>query len=130
MAKRIFPMDLLEVLQPDLARQLTSPALQMGLSEHYPASFNGRVPRVIRPTCVLRSDFPLRTFPKHQDLVIQPSQTYLAWTNSHGAVAAILPDGRDLGVKPDEFEVVEWFPAELLDRASAAVNAPEEAPDA
>lgn len=37
------------------------------------------------------------------------SATYDTWVNSYGAVAAVLPDGRKLGVKPDEFEVVEWF---------------------
>ncbi|MFD2274145.1 hypothetical protein ACFS07_32580 [Undibacterium arcticum] len=31
-----------------------------------------------------------------------------AWTNSYGAVAAVFSDGRKLGVKPDEFEVIEW----------------------
>ncbi|EJZ58512.1 hypothetical protein I1A_002840 [Pseudomonas fluorescens R124] len=33
---------------------------------------------------------------------------YEAWTNSHGAVAAVLPDGRHLGLRPGEFEVYTW----------------------
>ncbi|VVP79033.1 DUF4406 domain-containing protein [Pseudomonas fluorescens] len=33
---------------------------------------------------------------------------YQAWTNSHGAVAAVMPDGCHLGLRPDEFEVYTW----------------------
>ncbi len=33
---------------------------------------------------------------------------YPAWTNSYGAVCAVFSDGSKLGLKPDEFEVVEW----------------------
>lgn len=33
---------------------------------------------------------------------------YEAWTNSHGAVCAICANGELLGLKPHEFEVVEW----------------------
>lgn len=34
-------------------------------------------------------------------------EIYFAWTNAHGALSAVLPGG-NLGLKPDEFEVVEW----------------------
>lgn len=33
---------------------------------------------------------------------------YPAWTNSYGAVSAILPDGKMLGLYPNEFEVTKW----------------------
>jgi hypothetical protein len=33
------------------------------------------------------------------------------WTNSYGAVAAVFEDGEKLGLKPGEFEIVEWHNA-------------------
>lgn len=36
-------------------------------------------------------------------------EEYECWTNSHGAVSGICANGRQLGVKPDEFEVVAWY---------------------
>ena len=44
------------------------------------------------------------------------------WTNSHGAVAAVLPDGQRLGLKPDEFEVVEWLDLDPLPAALALLK--------
>jgi len=43
------------------------------------------------------------------------------WTNSYGAVAAVLPDGQRLGLKPDEFEVVEWIDLDPPDPLPAAL---------
>lgn len=34
------------------------------------------------------------------------------WTNSHGAVAAVLPGGDFLGLKAGEFEVLTWLDLE------------------
>lgn len=31
------------------------------------------------------------------------------WTNSHGAVAVILQGNIQLGVRPGEFEIIEWL---------------------
>ena len=77
-----------------------SPALRFR-SVNYPSRFEGRVPRFIRLLSTVRPSFPLKGAAAVAD------QVYLAWTNSYGAVAAILPDGQ-LGVTPAEFEVVEW----------------------
>ncbi|WP_323157842.1 hypothetical protein [Pseudomonas fulva] len=35
-------------------------------------------------------------------------QTYRVWTNSHGAVTAVMKDGTRLGLRPAEFEVDTW----------------------
>ena len=35
-------------------------------------------------------------------------QQYSCWTNKYGAVSVVFPDGKQLGVKPHEFEVSEW----------------------
>lgn len=38
-------------------------------------------------------------------------QIYNVWTNSYGAVVAVMDDGSRLGLRPDEFEVDTWYPA-------------------
>lgn len=78
-----------------------SPALK-SQSRHYPERFGKRVPRRIK---MLRNVWPDMT--PRSSLVATEGVVYEAWTNSHGAVAAII-EGDTLGVKPDEFEVVEW----------------------
>lgn len=73
--------------------------------------FGNRVPKRVRMTRTVTSDFILGTTINVADgpmLVALNSQTFPAWTNSYGAVAVHTPDGRKLGVKPDEFDVVEW----------------------
>lgn len=79
-----------------------SPALRVR-SEHYPASWHDRVPKRIKMAKAVRSDLRFPPF-----LTARKDAEYPCWVNSHGAVAAILEDGRNLGVKPYEFEVVEW----------------------
>lgn len=71
---------------------------------HYPARYNDRVPKTVRMTRGARSDL----FAQH-DLTAKRGKEYPAWTNRHGAVSAILPDGNKLGLRPDEFEVVEFL---------------------
>ncbi len=84
----------------------TSPALRFR-SKSYPPLFAGRVPRRIKMVITVRPDFPASGRPA------VAGDCYEAWTNSHGAVAAVLPDG-NLGVKPSEFEVTEWVNPESL----------------
>ncbi|WP_256804545.1 hypothetical protein [Pseudomonas putida] len=40
--------------------------------------------------------------------VAKAGQTYPVWTNSHGAVTAVMEDGTRLGLRPAEFEVDSW----------------------
>jgi hypothetical protein len=54
----------------------------------------------------VRSDVLLRVC-AGGSLVAFRHHDYDAWVNQHGAVAAILSGG-ELGLKPDEFEVIEW----------------------
>jgi hypothetical protein len=77
-------------------------------SQHYPKRWNGRTPKTIRMLRTVRSDMPFgdRVGPA------ESGKEYPAYTNSHGAVCAVFPDGKKLGVKPHEFEVVEWFEAD------------------
>ena len=79
-------------------------------SAHYPVRWNGRTPKTIR---MLQTVWP--DVPRTRDATVGPAEQgteYRAWTNVHGAVCAVFPDAEHLGVKPREFEVVEWFEAD------------------
>lgn len=73
----------------------------------YPARFEDRVPKTIRTTRRVTPDFPINSI--KPDVVAASGGLFPAWTNSHGAVSAILPCGEKLGLYPHEFEVVEWL---------------------
>ena len=77
-------------------------------SEHYPKRFGNRTPKTIR---MLKTVFPEMPFGDR----VGPAKIgveYSAWTNIHGAVCAVFANGKRLGVKPAEFEVVEWIEAD------------------
>lgn len=86
------------------------PAMQKRcVDQGYP--FGDRVPKRVRMLCTVTSDFlpgTMISVAVGDPLVAVNQQTFPAWTNSYGAVAVHMPDGRKLGVKPDEFEVVDW----------------------
>ena len=68
--------------------------------------FGNRIPLTIKFTQTVRPDFPMsadRTAEGHE------GDMFPAWTNSYGAVSALMPDGKLLGVKPNEFVVTEWL---------------------
>ncbi|HSZ58660.1 MAG TPA: hypothetical protein VK797_23530 [Tepidisphaeraceae bacterium] len=91
-----------------------SPALHYR-SPHYPAVFNGMVPSKIRMRQTVRVDPGLLLArPELKDTIAYCGELYDVWVNSHGAVAAVLPDGGQLGVKPGEFEVVEFYRGEAI----------------
>lgn len=78
-------------------------------SNSYP--FGDRVPRTVKMfTTVVADPMPgIASALLQGDGPICPEgQIFPAWTNSHGAVAAVLPDGKHLGLRPSEFEVDTW----------------------
>jgi hypothetical protein len=82
-----------------------SPALAQQ-SDLYPSHYAGRVPLRVRVLKDVTSDFPIML-----PLLARRNGIYDVWVNSHGAVSAFVPvDGglTLLGLKPAEFEVVEW----------------------
>jgi hypothetical protein len=83
-----------------------SPALTHR-SYRYPARFEDRVPMFVKPRFNVRPDFP-GIIGAPADSMARKDQSYPAWTNSLGAVAAVLESGWLLGLKPDEFEVTGW----------------------
>lgn len=92
--------------------QSQSPALVAINHSSYPVRFYGRVPKTIKMLETVKPDrIPgLGYLPGSNGMVALAGQDYPAWTNKYGAVSAIMADGRMLGVKPDEFEVIEFFP--------------------
>jgi hypothetical protein len=88
--------------------QVDCPALHVRkIDRGYP--FGNRVPKTVRLTRTVTTDIlPGLGFISSNPKVAVNSETFPAWTNSYGAVAAVFPDGETLGLKPGEFEVVEW----------------------
>jgi hypothetical protein len=78
------------------------PAL-VSQSEHYPKRWDGKVPKRVKMLMTVSSDIPIPCF-----LKVLSGEIYDVYTNSHGAIAVVFEDGKMLGVKPGEFEVVEW----------------------
>lgn len=86
--------------------ELMSPALTFQ-SEHYPASWQNKVPKRVRMAKTVLPDFPFNlTWP--ESLCCNANSEYDVIVNSHGAITAILSEDKRLGLKPYEFEVVEW----------------------
>lgn len=83
---------------------LESPALTHR-DKSYPANYRGRVPWKVRMACTVRPDMPFLAKPGAVALV---DHVYEVWVNSYGAVSAICANGERLGLKPREFDIVEW----------------------
>ncbi len=83
------------------------PALHVRRTDKgYP--FGDKVPKTVRLKQTVTTDF-IHGMPISKDVLVAVNNaTYPAWTNSYGAVAAVFQDGKHLGLKPDEFEIVEW----------------------
>lgn len=91
-------------MNPIVVPDLDCPALHF-ISDGYPPNFRGRVPRKIRMAKTVRPDWQMA----HQSgVVLEMDREYYAWTNSNGAVCGICDNGKRLGVKPFEYDVIEW----------------------
>lgn len=95
--------------QHDVMEELIDcPALHSQSSD-YPARFMERVPKTIQMRRSVQADEPMRSLdPEWRDVIAEHGMLYPAYTNSHGAVSAIMDNGQKLGVKPDEFEITQW----------------------
>ncbi|MFL1480960.1 DUF4406 domain-containing protein [Pseudomonas grimontii] len=93
--------------------------------------FGERVPRTVRMVKTVTADpMPVIGFTYITGTIPTAviSQTFLAWTNSHGAVSAIMSDGQRLGLKPGEFEVSSWHdetPQKLIYLSGPMTGMPE-----
>lgn len=73
----------------------------------YPEHWNNKVPLKVRMKQTVTGDMPM-FFPDSADLITVKGNEYYCWVNRYGALSAILPNGKRLGLKPNEFEVVEF----------------------
>jgi len=92
-----------------IAISKTSPALSDRSKEKgkfaYPERWNNKVPLKIRMLKTVTSDMPM-FFPDAADLITVTQNEYYCYVNRYGALSAILHNGKQLGLKPDEFEVI------------------------
>lgn len=88
--------------------QIDCPALHKR-SSSYP--FGERVPRTVRMLKTVTAD-PMPgiglAYIKGDAPVAKEGLIYPVWTNSHGAVTAVMEGGTRLGLRPAEFEVDSW----------------------
>lgn len=84
-------------------------ALTFQHPNNYPKKYEGRVPLKIRMLKTVTSDIPFFfTEAKMRAPDAIEGQEYYVHVNSHGAVTVIFENGTTLGVRPKEFEVIEW----------------------
>jgi hypothetical protein len=103
-----------------------SPALKWQ-SEHYPERFAGRVPMQIKMLTTILPDLGfLSGCPP--ETILRCGIRYHSWVNSHGAVAGLCSNGFRLGVKPDEFTVVEWYQPTNLPNPQCSSGTPQSRP--
>lgn len=91
-----------------VATKFDSPALKCQTADYYPASWRGKVPARVRMCKTVTADFIVAVASPDAHPVAQNDADYDVWVNSQGAVAAIFEDGRQLGLRPYEFEIIEW----------------------
>lgn len=84
----------------------SSPALIKQVKAQYPAKFKGRVPLRIRLTKTIIPDL---AYVSNESIdMLGGGEEYYVWVNAYGYIYAILPDGKNLRLKPDEYDVIEW----------------------
>lgn len=103
-------------------KRIDCPALHKR-SNSYP--FGDRVPRTVRMLKTVTAD-PMPgigfAYIKGDVPVVKKDSIHLVWTNSHGAVAAVMPDGSHLGLRPAEFEVDTWYELSGVTLAASRAN--------
>lgn len=109
---------------PEPVTPLDSSALKQR-SAHYPAHWNDRVPKRVRLLCRVFPDcaWVWSTVEELQKLDRQAGEEHDVYVNSHGAVSVILPGFDQLGVRPDEFEVIEWHEEKAAPSAASVEQA-------
>lgn len=96
-----------ERMQEHLDEAAAEPVTKDRMSEHWPATYRGRIPVKVRMAkdlgpdmwWVLRLGTPRIWVEKDDELPVK--------CNPHGAMSVVTPYG-DLGVKPLECDIIEW----------------------
>lgn len=74
----------------------------------YPARYDKKIPLRVRMTTTVVSEMPFFIQQKTDCPVAIHGNEFYVKVNSYGAVTAIFDDGRMLGLKPGEFEIIEY----------------------
>lgn len=77
------------------------------MSEHWPASYRGRIPVRVRMACDLGPDMWPIISPGTPRIWVRQDQELPVTCNQHGAMSLVTEHG-NLGVKPLECEIIEW----------------------
>jgi hypothetical protein len=79
------------------------------ISEHYPKRYKGKIPLKVKMLETVTSDLPFFIMENNDpaNICIKGNE-YWVRVNCHGAVSAVFEDQSELGLKPSEFEVIEW----------------------
>lgn len=86
-----------------------SPALREQ-SPTYPVEWMGRVPKRVRMNKTVQSKVPW--IGKARQPVAIGGTEFDVWVNRNGAVTALFESGEPLGLRPDEFTIIEWHGGE------------------
>lgn len=95
------------------AKAFESPALKYRAKDSrnptfdYPSYFNDKVPLKVRMKITVKPDYPFALC-KPEGTICEHGKEYYVWVNSYGEVTAILSNGELFGLRPNEFEVIEW----------------------
>lgn len=96
--------ELIEIAKESPALHLIS---NMQGSFSYPKQWHNQVPLKVKMNQNVGPDMPFLFSSKERCI---KDNEYYCHVNSYGALSAILPDGERLGLKPGEFEVIEYHP--------------------
>jgi len=95
-----------------IAKAKTSPALTKQHKTQYASKYKGRVPLKIKCLKTVVSDLWFLS-DSNKNTICEAPKEYYVWVNSYGAISAILPNGKLLGLKQDEYEITEWHENKL-----------------
>lgn len=76
------------------------------MSEHWPATYRGRIPTRVKMAKDLGPDM-WGIIPRGPRIWVNKDDEVAVKCNQHGAMSLLTPHG-DLGVKPLECEIIEW----------------------
>ncbi len=87
-----------------------SGALKKIDSVYYPARYGRKIPLRVKVLMDVKTDLLFFNIPGNPEMEVKRGTEYYVMVNSYGAVTALFEDGTGLGLKPGEFEVIEFHP--------------------
>lgn len=89
-----------------ISKSKVSPALLKRNKGQFPATFKDRVPLKVK---IIKTVVPILFYLiDSSGSILESGNEYYVWVTAYGTVSAILSNGKMVGVKPDEYDVIEW----------------------